>query len=344
MSAGNSNIAALPAPRKARHIAAAEDARPTIKIIAGEIERVVNEAESALIRANRGLYQRANQIVTVGHAPAIAADGKEIIILRIFERGDHALLEDLAASARFVKLDKRAKGIVAVDPPMAIVKTLQQRTGRLKFPVLSGVVNAPTMRSDGSILCVSGYDLGTGLIFNPCGVEFPPVPRRPTRSDAEVAFALLLELIEKFPFVEAYDRSVALSAILTACVRRSLPTAPMHAFTAPTAGSGKSKLVDITSVIATGHEAAVLAQGANDEELEERLASVLMAGDSIVTIDNCQRTLGGALLCQMLSQSQVKPRILGMSKTPELSTAVFVAATGNNLVLEGRSYASRCRL
>jgi hypothetical protein len=45
--------------------------------------------------------------------------------------------------------------------------------------------------------------------------------------------------------------------------------------------------------------------------------------------------LGGALLCQILTQSTVKVRILGKSEAPELPTGALVTATGNNLVLIG---------
>jgi hypothetical protein len=314
---------------------APNDPRPTIHLTAGQTERIVDEAEDALMKANRGLYQRENLIVTVGHAPALAADGREVVALRIFTRGDHALLEDLAAAARFERFDKRVKGNVAADPPLAIVKTLKQRLGKLRFPILSGVVTAPTMRPDGSILSLPGYDPQTGLLLEPSDVEFQPIPERPTRADAEKAFATLCHLIEEFPFVEPHDRSVALSAILTACIRPSLPTAPMHVFSAPVAGSGKSKLVDLASVIATGHEAAVVAQGATEEELEKRLGSMLLAGVSVISVDNCEHPLGGELLCQMLTQARVRTRILGASETPELSPSAFIAATGNNLLLQG---------
>jgi putative DNA primase/helicase len=180
-----------------------------------------------------------------------------------------------------------------------------------------------------------GYDDATGLLYDPLGVEFPVIPTRPTRDEARMALALLNDLVSTFPFVADADRSVALSAILTALVRRSLPTAPMHAYTAPVAGSGKSMLVDIASIIATGHEAPVLGPGQDESEFEKRLGSVLLAGDPIVSLDNCERPLGGELLCKMLSQTRVKPRILGQSQTPELTTGAFVAATGNNLVLVG---------
>ena len=94
-------------------------------------------------------------------------------------------------------------------------------------------------------------------------------------------------------------------------------------------------LVDIASIVATGHEAPVLGPGQDEGELEKRLGAVLLAGDSIVTLDNCERLLGGELLCKMLSQTRVKPRILGQSQTPELTAGAFVAATGNNLILVG---------
>ena len=62
---------------------------------------------------------------------------------------------------------------------------------------------------------------------------------------------------------------------------------------------------------------------------------MLLAGDSLIAIDNCERALGGEFLCQILTQSVVRTRILGESRAPEISTGAFVAATGNNLVLVG---------
>ena len=68
----------------------------------------------------------------------------------------------------------------------------------------------------------------------------PALPRDPDRDMALRALGYLKDLISTFPFVTEADRAVALSVILTALVRRSLPTAPLHGFNAPTAGSGKS--------------------------------------------------------------------------------------------------------
>ncbi len=157
----------------------------------------------------------------------------------------------------------------------------------------------------------------------------------PTIGAARAALQVLTDLISTFPFVDDASRSVALSAILTACVRRSLRTAPLHAFTAPVAGSGKSMLVDLASVIVTGREAAVIAQGKREEEFEKRLGAMLLAGDQVIAIDNCEAPVSSEFLCSMLTQTSVRARILGRSEAPELSASAFVTATGNNLVLVG---------
>jgi hypothetical protein len=94
-------------------------------------------------------------------------------------------------------------------------------------------------------------------------------------------------------------------------------------------------LVDLTSVIATGREAGVIAQGKTEEEFEKRLGALLLAGERVVAIDNCEAPLGGEFLCQVLTQPVVRARILGRSEAPELPANAFVTATGNNLALVG---------
>jgi hypothetical protein len=150
-----------------------------------------------------------------------------------------------------------------------------------------------------------------------------------------MALAELEALIGTFPFVSKADEAVAISNILTATIRRSLRTTPLHGFSAPAAGSGKTKLVDIASVIANGREAGVIAQGADDAETEKRLVGLLLGGETVVAIDNCENPVGGDFLCQVLTQTRVQARILGASKIVELPTGALVTATGNNLTIYG---------
>ncbi len=323
-----------PAHAKAADIGSASDL-PVILLEVGEIESIVDAAEKALVAAGRGVYQRGGRIVAVGETPVLTAAGSEISSQRIYEVGDYALVEHLASAARWEKHDGRKDAIVRSAPPMWIAKSLSERAGRLGLPVLSGVISAPTLRRDGSILSSPGYDAVTGLLLDTRGVKFPAVPDAPTRDDALAALGKLNELVATFPFVTPADRAVALAALLTAPVRRSLRSAPLFAFTAPVAGSGKSTLVDLAAILATGREAGVIAQGKSEEESEKRLGSLLLGGDAVIAIDNCEAPVGGDLLCQVLTQTTVRPRVLGKSETPEVPTSAFVAATGNNLVLAG---------
>jgi hypothetical protein len=146
---------------------------------------------------------------------------------------------------------------------------------------------------------------------------------------------LFLDLVETFPFVDQCSRAVALSAILTSLVRASLPAAPLHAFTAPIRGSGKSLLMDVASMISTGHETPVMAQGGTAEEFEKRLGAAFLAGDGTISIDNCEQPLGGEFLCQVLTQPRVSIRVLGQSKKVAVPTNVSLFATGNNLRIVG---------
>jgi hypothetical protein len=308
---------------------------PTIKISVGETERVVDEIEAALLASDRGLYRRGGLIVATGFDRMQTWDGKTVEIQIIEERGSYALLEDIEAVAKFVRFDARDQKFKRCSPSISLALTLKQRGTRLRLPNLVALVNCPTIKANGELMNEPGFDPATGILFDPRGVNFPPIPDKPTKVMAEAALARLSGLVETFDFVSRDDKAVALSLILTAIARPGLPSAPMHGFDAPVAGAGKSKLVDIANVLATGHEAGVTAQGEDREEAEKRLSTLLMRGDPIIAIDNCERPLEGDLLNQALTQVRVNLRILGQSRAVTVRCASLVTATGNNLVVKG---------
>src|ERR1700677_657444 len=124
-----STIATAKPARKVKRVIDPNDSRPKIRLCANDIERIVNECESALIKANRGLYQRHGSIVFVDSVPALAAHGVKVQVQRISERGEQALQEDFSSAACFEKFDARADDLVLTDPPMRIVGTLLARGG-----------------------------------------------------------------------------------------------------------------------------------------------------------------------------------------------------------------------
>lgn len=313
--------------------AGGESNRPTIIVVPGHLPETVDQAQQALIEADLGYYQMSGRIVRTGVIPTAQVGRRGSSRLRIVQVGEAEMVEALTKVANWVKPVKG--GEAKIDCPGVVAETLLARTGKWKLPPLVGVIDVPTLRADGSLLWRPGYDVATGLLIVPSDTEVPKIPAAPTRDDALTALKLLRELISGFPFVTDADRSVALSALLTSTSRTALGSAPLHGFSAPTAGSGKSTLVDLPSVLRTGREAAPIAQGRTAEELEKRLGALLLEGEGIVAIDNCETPLGGEFLCQLMTQPSLKVRPLGQSAMIEVPTTAMVTATGNNLAFVG---------
>jgi hypothetical protein len=308
---------------------------PQIFIVAGELPRVVNEAEDALLNLGREIFSRGSMLVRPIMSKLSASNRRETESWQLIPITRPYLVEALTCAARFMKFDRRAKGFVPADAPDRVADTYLSRTGGWKLPELSGVTCAPFLRRDGSLCERPGYDPESGLLFKPGNEIFPSVPQQPSKAEADEALAVLDCLIDSFPFVSPADRSVALSAILTALDRRSMNTAPLHAYTAPAAGTGKSLLVDVVATIATGRLMPVIAQGRTEEELEKRLGAALLAGDTAISLDNCDYPLEGVFLCQALTQPQLNIRVLGLSKMVETPVNAAIFATGNNLTIAG---------
>ena len=111
-----------------------------------------------------------------------------------------------------------------------------------------------------SILSAPGYDPATRLYHAANGaIRLADAVHNPTRAAADDAVTDLSHLLAEFPFVNETSRSVALSGLITPVVRGALTVAPLHAFRANTAGTGKSYLVDTASAIATGRPCPVAA-------------------------------------------------------------------------------------
>lgn len=312
------------------------EARPEIFVQGGRLPEEVDQAEAALLKAELGVYQRGENLVRVLRLPqSDAVDGvsRPSGALLIHPISSPWLRENFARSADwYLSTDAGGK---AINPPVGHATALLARVGEWKAPVLRGVVSCPTMRADGTILQTPGYDRASGLLYDSGHAEFPLVPEAPSKAEAQAALEVLHTPFREFRFPTRADRAVLLSACLTAVIRRILPSAPLIAVDAPTAGSGKSLLCETVGVIAAGYKPTIISQGKTPEEDEKRLSSVLMAGDAVLVIDNCERPLGGDTLCSMLTQEFIASRVLGKSEVKRLPTNALVMATGNNLEVVG---------
>jgi hypothetical protein len=313
------------------------DGRIVITLWPGFIPQIVDAAEQALMREDIGIYQRFDALVRVVRLvvgvdeEGVGRDSGALILKPVTVPW---LKEQFARVARWEKPGKKG-ATVRANPPSDAATAYLARVGEWKLRFLQGITQSPTLRADGTVLQEPGYDPVSGLLYDPGRIAFPEVADAPSREDARAALDILYAPFRDFCFADEADRSVALAAVLTALVRAMFPSAPLFAIDAPTAGTGKSLLTETIAIIVTGHKPAMMSQGKSDEENEKRLVSVLMAGDQVIVIDNCDRPIEGDFLCSMLSQEMVQPRILGKSETRRLPTRCLVLATGNNLVLSG---------
>jgi hypothetical protein len=197
---------------------------------------------------------------------------------------------------------------------------------------LEGIVTAPTIRPDGSILQAAGYDEKTGLLLI-LNRKFPAVPDKPAKQDALQAANLLLEVVKDFPFVDDADRSAWIAFVLSQLGRPAITgCVPLFALTATTRGSGKSLLADAASIIACGRCAPRKTFSKDDNEQRKAITAIALEALPAVLLDNVACKLGGASLDAALTATTWTDRILGASKTTgELPLRTVWAATGNNL-------------
>jgi hypothetical protein len=322
-------------PVDAKSILAAvpQATRPQIEVRAGELHLLATQGEDALVKAEAPFYNRGG-IVRPIVDEVLAAKGGRTKVARLTEVTCDMLVDHLSRCADWTRFDGRKKRTVLTDPPRTIAATILARDGEWKFPCLAGVITTPTLRPNGTILSTPGYDRATQLLLlDP--PPLPTIPEKPSKADALRALAMLDSLLDEFPFVDGASRSVALSALITPVVRGAMPVAPLHATSAPVAGSGKSYIIDLAAAISIGQRAPVMAAGRDETETEKRLVSALIGGQPIISIDNVNGDLGGDFLCQMIERPLITPRVLGFTKQVRLESRATCFATGNNIHMVG---------
>lgn len=312
--------------------------RDVITVEGGELPRIVDEAEAALLRAETNIFQRGTMLVRPVRTEGQASDavrrqpGAPVLV----PAHSVDVRESMTAASTFLKWDARKNDYRRVDCPRDVADTYVARVGRWKLRPLTGIIEAPTLRPDGSVLERPGYDPATGFIFDPGPTSFGrTLPRDLSRATAARALQALREPLAEFPFISPADRAVCLSAVLTALVHPSLPAAPLHAFSAPEAGTGKTAAANFAARIALGRDATTVAPGKDETELEKRLAAELVKGDAIINLDNASMPLTGDLLCQLVTANEVSVRMLGLTKMVTLPATPLLLATGNNLTFTG---------
>ena len=297
--------------------------KSTIRVVPGEIHRIVDAAERELARSRRH-YQRGGLIVTVVTDPGT----RETLVQDIKAP---ALVRALAGAATWERFDLRSDAWVRTDPPARHATVLFDSSTYHHLPVLSGLARQPYLRPDGSLMTEAGYDAVTGMFGVFDAREFS-VPDNPTRADALAALAELEDLLREFSFPSDTDLAAALSAMLTAAVRPSLDHAPMFHARAHMVGSGKSYLCELITAFATPQRGMPTTFPGDDEECRKLLLAELLRAPAVIEFDNLTGDLvAHKSLCTVLTSEHMTGRILGVSKTATVSTRALFLSSGNNV-------------
>jgi hypothetical protein len=248
-------------------------------------------------------------------------------------------------AVNFQKFNRRGQ-LIDVNPPEKLMNT-GLGIHHYTLPKIIGVTTSPIMRPDLSLVTEPGYDAVTQVWYKPSdNVQLPPRPEHSTRADAMKALKLLNDLLDGFPFEgetkeekKSVSRSAALAGIMTTVARGALKAAvPLFFITAPDARTGKTYLVHLIALIATGHIPISNAGSEDNTEFEKRVETAAMAARPIMHFGNLPEYLvvKSVRLAQLSTEGYVKIRKLGRHEEGQCDCRATTAfLDGNNLLLSG---------
>ena len=135
----------------------------------GDLLKNLAAAESALLNDASGppIFQRGGALVYLHRWPVGGADENGIRrkagALTIELASPEWLRLRMAATASYERYNEKAKRNLPHDPPLTLARSLLSATTNWKFKPLTGIIEAPTLRADGSVLVTPGYDEASGL-------------------------------------------------------------------------------------------------------------------------------------------------------------------------------------
>lgn len=297
--------------------------KPVIRVVAGDLHRVVDAAEKEL--AGRGRhYQSGGLIVSVSTDPTNGDPS-------VMPTSAPALTKELSAAATWEKNDARARDWVRCDPPQRHVSILYDAQDFRHLPPLAGVARQPYFReADGELVTQAGYD-STSQRFGVFDSRQFAIPE-PTLDAARDALGKLEDVLKEFHFVAATDKAAALAAIFTAVVRPTLAHAPGFHVKAPVFGSGKTYLCELIGAFAGPAGNAKVSYPTTSEEATKVILSLLLSSPAVIEFDDMDTDwLPHGTIKRMLTADQITDRILGVSKTATVSTRTLFLGSGNNV-------------
>ncbi len=290
--------------------------KPKIYVNDRAIHELTDEAMWALQRSN----DPPNLFIYQRHVVAIV-DGRINHITPSTLRG---LLD---RSADFVMTQNNR--VLSAKVPREVVDDIFSQIdlgSDIGLPRLTRIATSPLLLPSGNILTHNGYDSASGILMM-LDSDFCIDLKIPTDSALDI---ILLNLLGDFPFEDSSSETHAFCLLLELVMREFIagPT-PLYLATAPIRGSGKSLLISVLLVVATGKMPAMMPFPVSDAELEKRISALLLEGSKTIVFDN-SRDIKSLALSAAITSQKWSGRMLGQTKMLELDSRITWLASGNN--------------
>ena len=212
-----------------------------------------------------------------------------------------------------------------------IAKSVMSEIGSWRLPELAGVITAPTLRLDGTVLRCLGYDAETRLFL--AGSGFSPWKGQAATQEENLKLALakIMEPARLFPFASETDKAVYVAAILCGVMRKTLKTAPGFVVSAPQPSAGKTKLCQVVQEVTCGKQTIITVKAR--EEFQKALDAAMLAGMPCVLFDNVTSSSSARIsdsLDGLLTSTTYSFRIMGGLGMAEVSASTLFLISSNN--------------
>ncbi|MBX8995253.1 hypothetical protein HCH15_03515 [Corynebacterium testudinoris] len=325
----------------ARMLASSADSERLDVVVDGDWHNISQGLARALVEKQGG-----REVFLRGDLPVEVYNSDEGLMLRALDRD--GLHRRVLSAVRPLVLDREGNPKIASGIHRDLLGLVRgYATGSL--PRIDRISTAPVVRADGTVVTETGFDPKTRtLVSLSADIHGLRVPDHPTDDEVIAAASLIRDQLfeldgtdgfDGWVFASESDRTHAVALLLTALIRSSVPTVPLALLDGVQRGVGKGYLVQVVHEVVYGGPAAMTAMPAKDEEVEKRITSDLMAGNSLVVLDEVmnkgESRLGSAALTAALTAPMWSGRVLGRSEMVRLAQRAVWVATGNNCTVPG---------
>jgi hypothetical protein len=313
-----------------------DDGRPEVRVD-GDPDAIRTLTALLDQRGVPDTYVRDGELVVVepvsGSAPA-AGDDNAPLPLAASQVNPARLAALLAEHLNVIEPRSAGKGghtDVPVTPSRTVLSAVLSHRHWPGLPMLRGLISAPVLRPDGTLLQDPGYDPATGYYLT-TRTRMDRVPEQPTAGQVDAAVSFLLDtFLADFPWRGDADRANYLALLATPLLRPYIRAlVPFGIVDATMPGSGKTIL---TSCIGLLVGQRVLTWPDADDELRKAITTVLADQVGAIVFDNLVEghVINSAVLARLITERTWTDRRLGSNTAATFINDRVWLATGNNL-------------